>query len=131
MILRKIKIWDKEKKRMIENISIVYFDGKLQEACEVTEYNKEEGDWSGDEIAKYEIIYHTGEKDDNNQELWEKDIVENHLGNRFVIMQDKSQWILRDKYGGTNITLHTACSLGLKKIGNFYLDPELLRGSTQ
>jgi len=56
----KIKVLDKKKNQIIENISIIYFDGQIQEVSEVTEYNKQEGCWESREIEDYEILNDSG-----------------------------------------------------------------------
>lgn len=71
-----------------------------------------------------EYLQYTGIKDCNNVEIYEGDIIENFLTDRFEIkyIEDKARFSI----GKDNINKNIINSERIKVIGNIYENPELL-----
>lgn len=109
----KFRIWDKERKEMINIGRIDIADG----SCKPTIF----GDIFYDYWNDVELMQYTGLKDKNGVEIYEGDIVETedyHLGDKLVV-KGRKQVIADIRFCGKLIP----CVV----IGNIYENPELLK----
>ena len=125
----KYKVWDKEKKRMYENITPFnswddnYF---IPASC----------DWTNE---RFILLQYTGLKDKTSREIYEGDIIKNGLGEIFwhegfgqfrVRWHDKRWLRIRAEmeeyraYGSEPLFLNS--QIAWEVIGNIYPNPELL-----
>ncbi len=124
--MRKIKFrgWDKQDKRMIvheqdfiplkvTNLGVLRLNPCIKD-----------NNWEFVEVDRFELMQYTGLKDCNDVEVYEGDIVENFLTDRFEIkyIEDKARFSI----GEDNINKTIVKTEKIKVIGNIYENPELL-----
>jgi len=118
----KFKVWNKVKKRM-------YRSGSLSFTSERHSFmifaDKEIGTYKDDEV---EIMQYTGQKDSNNNEVYQRDVIEME-GSKFIVVWDNNRggWsytdverrIIMKGFGRSEAN-------GSKVIGNEFETPDLL-----
>jgi len=128
----KFRAWDKDKKKMrskamptmSRGISF-YVDGR-----------EHEGHIFHPVIERFEVMQFTGERDKNEQELWEGDIIRytNIPWDLDIIRPIVYRWGsfgIQGKTKATHITFGNMPKKYIEKLGNIYKDSDLLGGDNE
>jgi len=118
----KFKVWNKVKKKMYSSGSLSF---SKERHSFVIFADKEIGTYKDDDI---EILQYTGQKDDNNKEVYQRDIIEVE-DSRYVVIWDNNRggWSYTDverriRTVGFGRTEANNCTV----VGNEFDTPELL-----
>lgn len=122
---RKIKFraWDNRRKIMYPNVQNTYDFMVSEGGCMEENFKCVLGD------DNYKVMQYTGEKDINNVEIYEGDIVEttralNHIIG--VVRYHKASWCIQSEEGYRIRLISIFSTAENKVIGNIYENPELL-----
>jgi uncharacterized phage protein (TIGR01671 family) len=122
MIENKYKAWNKRLKIMEEVISLEWYENDEGEKhLDVTTCRATVGD-------KLILMQYTGQKDKNNKEGYERDIVKTSYGELFEIIWDDefARFALKDCKDGCHYDLTKEKMSKLEIVGNSFENPELL-----
>lgn len=124
----KLRVWDKENKRMLvpgedDCISLEVDENGIN-VYDMEHPSAEKGF----DLAHLDcdLLMSTGLKDKNGVEIYEGDILKNQWNERFVIEWYSPRFILKEKYNGGFDYFEIETESILEIIGNIYQNPELL-----
>jgi uncharacterized phage protein (TIGR01671 family) len=123
-MIRGVRAWDYELKRMYKVCNINYVTGFISLGC--YDFNKPES-WVVREADKVDIMYGTGIKDRNGREIFEKDIVRvfGYPFGSLIVLWDMNEltWVLKRDLTSPvllYLALYSNRSDMLEIVGNIY-----------